>query len=1049
MRSVSKLVDRGCSRDRRRRRCCAASTRSRPRRSGPPRRRSRRRRAGRPPRARTAVAPGVVVTRADYLAYARASADYTWDHREESLARWRATFDPASPFGYRAPGGLLDFAAVYAALYEMERNPVHAERAKQVLLTYGDYRSQFPESAAKARPDYSNGVPALPDFFVVMRYLKAYDTLHRLGQLTPAEAAKIEDLAAHCLDYLLQTSEWGAMNRTMLRAETLAWARAGDAQAPAGRRAGNCSAARSATTTGATGRSRTPRSTTASGSTRCSATPTRSARLHELFRTPEVFYYAQYFLNLMSPGDMVPDFGDAAWTQNWQHFLVFFETAAARLNDPEMKWAAQRIAARFLDLKKPTSAGLGCFLLDAYRWGRDDIAPRAPSNLSGEVMEDVQGKKVVFRNGWKPDSTYLLLTYRDEGDGGMNFRDYLRDSIPVEEEKMTHGHADENSISMLMSGGSLLLHDGGYRDYMPSGPFGAYRQDYFHNRLCVRPEKIWMGQKADEERYSQRGAIPAQGAARVPPQRRLVSPGPHAQGGLPAPARVRLRAHAPVRRRVGLRGRPGRRLREGPGDVRRLRRLQVEDRGVLHAGQSLAHAADPGARRALVRHGLRRRRDERVPGREAPARASSRRRHFRIEGVEPQKRHYQDEQTIYQAVARHFEPTAHRGVRDRADPARARTSRRRNSPAASRCVETVPARPAWPCRSRSARAGSPSARSRTSASTSRATTGARATCSRRARSATAPLTTDGDLIFALRGARRADLHHRQHDPRAVRRPGALPERDVVPRPPVRRVDRHERRRQGPVLAGHGDDRCARQVRSRSGPAGRRSTASTRLVRSFLEHDQLDLAIDGQRIRGYRTPDARSVWIRDHSDMMRGFRYFEPDLTSAVQHFADTQSASGRVFDYFTTFPEKLAERARELDEVRARAGRSRRRVPLRQGRLPGLAGVGRRRVDSRAAAEPRAGDGLHPEPPVVLGRGARPGEARLHHRHLGLRLHGRAPRLAPVPDHRRHVLGRDARRQQRLLRGVPPDGPAVSPLRRRRRARGTGRTRGRRHPRRA
>ena len=77
------------------------------------------------------------------------------------------------------------------------------------------------------------------------------------------------------------------------------------------------------------------------------------------------------------------------------------------------------------------------------------------------------------------------------------------------------------------------------------------------------------------------------------------------------------------------------------------------------------------------------------------------------------------------------------------------------------------------------------------------------------------------------------------------------------------------------------------------------------VRRFLEHDQLDLAIDGRRIRGYRTPDARSVWIRDHSDMMRGFRYFETDLTSAVQHFADTQSASGRVFDYFTTFPEKL------------------------------------------------------------------------------------------------------------------------------------------------
>ncbi|MDY7108206.1 MAG: hypothetical protein SYC29_06170, partial [Planctomycetota bacterium] len=127
-----------------------------------------------------------------------------------------------------------------------------------------------------------------------------------------------------------------------------------------------------------------------------------------------------------------------------------------------------------------------------------------------EVMEDVQGKKIVFRDGWEYDSTYLLLNYRDEGDGGLLFRDYLRDTIPVEEEKMTHGHADENSIVLLMSGGSVLLHDGGYRDYMPSGPYGAYRQDYFHNRLCVRPEKIWMGQEEGEYRYSIRDAVPGQ-----------------------------------------------------------------------------------------------------------------------------------------------------------------------------------------------------------------------------------------------------------------------------------------------------------------------------------------------------------------------------------------------------------------------------------------------------------------------------------------------------------------------------------------------------------
>ncbi len=66
-----------------------------------------------------------------------------------------------------------------------------------------------------------------------------------------------------------------------------------------------------------------------------------------------------------------------------------------------------------------------------------------------------------------------------------------------------------------------------------------------------------------------------------------------------------------------------------------------------------------------------------------------------------------------------------------------------------------------------------------------------------------------------------------------------------------------------------------------------------LVRSFLEQDVLDLTIDGQRIRGYRTPDTRSIWIRDYSDMMRAFRHFEADLCSTVQHFADThQGAAG-------------------------------------------------------------------------------------------------------------------------------------------------------------
>ena len=195
-----------------------------------------------------------------------------------------------------------------------------------------------------------------------------------------------------------------------------------------------------------------------------------------------------------------------------------------------------------------------------------------------------------------------------------------------------------------------------------------------------------------------------------------------------------------------------------------------------------------------------------------------------------------------------------------------------------------------------------------------------------------------------------------------------------------------------------------------------------LVRGFLLKDRLDLVVDGQSIRGYRTPDARSVWIRDHSDMMRGFRYFEPDVTSAVQHFADTQSASGRIFDYVTTFPEKLpSERENWTKYVR----------------VPVEADVEYRLVKGVFLAWQASGDDewarrLLPclEKALAYIRGHRwywddgpgAGEARLHHRHVGLRVHRRPSRLAAVPDHRRHLLGHHARRQQRVLRGVPAAG---------------------------
>jgi hypothetical protein len=77
------------------------------------------------------------------------------------------------------------------------------------------------------------------------------------------------------------------------------------------------------------------------------------------------------------------------------------------------------------------------------------------------------------------------------------------------------------------------------------------------------------------------------------------------------------------------------------------------------------------------------------------------------------------------------------------------------------------------------------------------------------------------------------------------------------------------------------------------------------IQRFLLNDITEYNMFGSKVRGYRTPDAPSIWIRDYADMMRGFRYWEHDMKSIVDHFAETQTARGWLFDYFTMTPEKI------------------------------------------------------------------------------------------------------------------------------------------------
>jgi hypothetical protein len=593
------------------------------------------------------------VSRSQYLEYARKAADYTWAHYDRLIQRWKEGFDPESVFGYRPPGGLLEMAVIYAVLNSQENNPEYVRRAKRILLTYSDFRSAYPEWAAEKRPDYGSGVPVLPDFFTAMRFIRAYDALKRAAAFDPEEDRKIQKDIAHSMEYLLQTQEWGPMNRAALRAESLAWAVRALPQHPDAQK---WEMLRKALGDDNWGNWEIEDATIYHAVWLYALLGYADARgrLDDLLATPEMYYYAHYFLHLMSPAGMIPDFGDADWMSNWQRFLVFFEAAAKHYRDPKMKWAAAAIAWNFIDFSQATNVGLGYNLLDCYLWGSDDISVQVPESQSEEVMEDVQGKKIVFRNGWQPRSTYLLLNYRDEGDGGLNFRDYLRDTIPVEEEKMTHGHADENSIVLLMSGASVLLHDGGYRDYMPSGPYGAYRQDYFHNRLCVRPEKIWMGQEEGEYRYSIRDAVPGQNILDF-----LHNAGSYRRVRTQKVDFLSLDDFDYSRTRV---------LDEDMGyewdrvivyvknqeffivfDVfKALREEYFTLANLWHTQKILArgeHWYDTVF--------------EKIRNKELPAEKNLLiifpETHFRLEGTEPEKRHYQDEILIHQTAAQHFE----------------------------------------------------------------------------------------------------------------------------------------------------------------------------------------------------------------------------------------------------------------------------------------------------------------------------------------------------------------------------------------------------------
>jgi hypothetical protein len=452
------------------------------------------------------------ITKQQYMAYIQATAEEGWNNLDETRERWKKNLNLENVFGYVPPSNDIYLATLAANLYEITGDSKYLERVKTLLLYYGEYKKAYPADFYKTKDEYANGLPTLPNFFTFGKYVQAYEILRKHYTLAKGEKEIIEGNISESADFGLNFQEWGPMNRAMLRAEGLLYAAKTLPDHPHRNKWLMLGQAILNDNWGQW------EIEDASGynaiwlySLLRYANYVREDE--SLFTTPIMNYYFQYYLALISPAGIVPDFGDANWGSSWNRMIPIFEKGAAAYRDPKLRWAAAQYFRKYLDpMPERKSLFAALTLADAYRWANFDLHAERPGTGSQEVLEDIVGKKVVFRNGWDKNSTYLLYNYRDEGDGGWLFREYLRTTIPVEEEKMHHGHSDENSIILLMKNNTVLLHDGGYRDFMPSGPFGAYRADYYHNRVVVRDGKITMGQRQGQHRYAVRDAVPGQSA---------------------------------------------------------------------------------------------------------------------------------------------------------------------------------------------------------------------------------------------------------------------------------------------------------------------------------------------------------------------------------------------------------------------------------------------------------------------------------------------------------------------------------------------------------
>lgn len=420
---------------------------------------------------------------ADYQRLSVKTADYYIEKLDSFKSLWRERAAERDQSRFQPAANDIYLACLFVNLYELRGEQRYLKAATSLLLEYDDYRLKL-ASRADERPEYANGIPSITSFFLLPKYARAYELVVEHGKLRKKEKKQLDSMLANAADFQLLNQEWGPMNRAMLRAEGLLyaakllpnhpnsrkWQQMGDALLTDNLENWSIEDA---------GMYNMIWLYSLCGYAHF------VARDDQLLKSPFLHYYFDYFTAIQDPSGLIPDYGDAKYRSWWQASIPVFEAAGSAYQNGHYRWAAAfAMSSQFPE--QSTNLTLALRLSEAALWADSEVIPKTPFARSQQILDDLAGKKFVFRNGRSKGSTYLLLNYKDEGAGGWLYRENLRRTLSVQHEKMHHGHADENAIITYLHKGATLLRDGGYRPELPSGPKGEYRGDIYHNRLIFR-----------------------------------------------------------------------------------------------------------------------------------------------------------------------------------------------------------------------------------------------------------------------------------------------------------------------------------------------------------------------------------------------------------------------------------------------------------------------------------------------------------------------------------------------------------------------------------